>query len=92
MKSSKENITKKAKAAPKKTIGRPPQTPGESKHGKTLESEVRKTYIVNSETVDKINSVAFHTRKMVKEVVDEAFTMYLNSYEKKNGPIKLPGK
>jgi hypothetical protein len=58
----------------------------------TLPGEKRKTYIVNTELADKIDAIAFWDRLTVKEVVNNAFTDTVEKYEKKNGPIKTPGK
>ena len=52
----------------------------------------RKGYIVNMIKADKIDAIAFWDRIDIKDVVEEAFTDYINKYEKKNGEIKIPKK
>ncbi len=58
-----------------------------SKEG-TKDNETRATFIVNEEHLDKLKSIAYWDRILIKDVVAAAFEEYLNKYEKKNGAIK----
>lgn len=59
----------------------------------TLENETRATFIVNEALLDKIKSLAYWERTMIKNVVAEALSSYLDNYEKTNGTIKtIPEK
>jgi hypothetical protein len=54
----------------------------------TKENETRATFIVKEELLEKLKSVAYWDRKLIKEVVETALEEYLSRYEKKNGEIK----
>jgi predicted nucleic acid-binding protein len=75
---------------PKKT-GRPKTATKEitktSQEG-TKESETRATFIVNEEQLEKLKSIAYWDRLLIKDVVAQALEDYLTKYEKKNGAIK----
>ena len=58
----------------------------------TKPGDIRKTYIVTSDLVDKIDGIAYNDRITVKEVVNEALTSHVNKWEKKNGAVLLPKK
>jgi len=55
----------------------------------TITEEVRATFIVNSDHLEKLKAVSYWQRKKIKNIVDEAFQHYIDSYEKKNGVIQL---
>ncbi len=75
---------------PKKT-GRPNTAEKEitktSQEG-TKQSETRATFIVNEEQLEKLKSIAYWDRLLIKDVVAQALEDYLTKYEKKNGAIK----
>jgi predicted nucleic acid-binding protein len=75
---------------PKKT-GRPKTAAKEitktSQEG-TKESETRATFIVNEEQLEKLKSIAYWDRLLIKDVVAQALEDYLTKYEKKTGAIK----
>ena len=52
--------------------------------------ELRATFIVKASHVDKLKAISYWERKMIKNVLDEALTHYIELYEKDNGTIKLP--
>jgi predicted nucleic acid-binding protein len=54
----------------------------------TKESETRATFIVNEEQLEKLKSIAYWDRLLIKDVVAQALEDYLTRYEKKNGAIK----
>lgn len=64
----------------------------ERKLQKNLSKEIRVTLIINEEYVDKIKSVSFMERKLIKEIWNDAIGSYLKSYEQKNGEIPMPKK
>ena len=77
----------------RKTAGRPTRTDKDNKTAAsaekgTIPGDKRKTYIVQGELADKIEAIAHWDRVSIKQVVQEAFTDKVNSYEKQNGPIK----
>lgn len=54
----------------------------------TKEKETRATFIVNEDLLEKLKSVAYWDRALIKDVVNNAFEDYISRYEKKNGEIK----
>ena len=66
---------------------------GEGKNQKKdhkITKEIRATFIVNSDHLDKLKGISFWEKKMIKVVLDESLTQYLEQYEKDKGPIQLP--
>lgn len=57
-----------------------------------LENEInadsRTTIVTKSDQMNKLKSIAFWDRKTLKEVIEDAFIMYITNYEKQNGEIK----
>lgn len=59
----------------------------------TKENEVRATFIVNEDLLEKLKAIAYWDRKLIKEVVDVSLQDAIDKYEKKNGAIKpIPKK
>lgn len=57
------------------------------------ENEVRATFIVKEDALDKLKAIAYWDRKLIREVHTEAIGQYIAAYEKKNGPVQpIPGK
>lgn len=57
------------------------------------QDDIRATYILNRDLVEKVKAIAYWDRKDIKEVANEVFTDYISKYEKKNGEIKpIPTK
>lgn len=54
----------------------------------TKDRETRATFIVNEEQLEKLKSIAYWDRLLIKDVLAQALEEYLNGYEKKNGAIK----
>lgn len=54
----------------------------------TKEKETRATFIVNEDLLEKMKSVAYWDRVLIKDIVNSAFEDYISRYEKKNGEIK----
>ncbi|MGK7898856.1 MAG: hypothetical protein AB4372_35880 [Xenococcus sp. (in: cyanobacteria)] len=55
--------------------------------------EKRATFHINEELLEKIKAIAYWDRLTIKEIVNDAFAKYVESYEKKNGVIEsIPKK
>ncbi len=52
--------------------------------------ETRATFIVKVSHIDKLKAISYWERKMIKNILDDALTKYIDLYEKDNGPIQLP--
>ena len=76
-----EPTTPKAPKAAKKEITKTSQV------GTKLK-ETRATFIVNEDLLEKMKSVAYWDRVLIKDIVNDAFENYIARYEKKNGEIK----
>ncbi len=59
----------------------------------TKEKETRATFIVNEELLDKLKTIAYWDRVLIKDVVNTALQDIVDKYEEKNGVIKpIPNK
>jgi hypothetical protein len=59
----------------------------------TKEKETRATFIVNEDLLEKMKSLAYWDRVLIKDIVNTAFEDYIARYEKKNGEVKeMPKK
>jgi hypothetical protein len=59
----------------------------------TKEKETRATFIVNEDLLEKMKSLAYWDRMLIKDIVNNAFEDYITRYEKKKGEIKeMPKK
>lgn len=54
----------------------------------TKENETRATFIVQEDLLDKLKSLAYWERVLIKDIVNQALEDHITRYEKKNGPIK----
>jgi len=54
----------------------------------TKENEVRATFIVREDLLEKLKAIAYWDRLLIKEVVNTALQEAVDKYEKKNGEIK----
>ena len=63
-------------------------------HRKSINTikEVRVTIIINEEYIDKIKSIAFMERKLIKDVWNQAISKHIEDYERENGQILVPKK
>ncbi len=66
-------------STPKVTVERAPQT--------TFQ-ESRVTYILPNDLQEKIKSISYWERKLIKDVVKDMLLAEVESYEKSNGKIK----
>lgn len=80
----------------KPKVGRPKTQTKEitkSSQEGTKENEVRATFIVNEEILEKLKAIAYWERELIKEVVNRALEDAILRYEKKSGEIKpIPKK
>ena len=59
----------------------------------TKDKETRATFIVNEDLLEKMKSLAYWDRVLIKDIVNSAFEDYISRHEKKNGEIKeMPKK
>lgn len=59
----------------------------------TKENEIRATFIVNEQLLEKMKSIAYWDRVMIKEVINTALEEAASRYEQEHGPIKpIPKK
>jgi len=56
----------------------------------TTPTEKRATFIVSNEQLDAIKAISFWERRMLKDVLKDALSSYIENYEKENGEIKYP--
>jgi hypothetical protein len=54
----------------------------------TKENETRATFIVNEALLEKLKSIAYWDRVLIKDVVNMAMLEAVERYEKKNGQLK----
>lgn len=52
--------------------------------------ETKATFVVRNDHLDKLKAIAFFERKMIKDVLCDALSNYIDGYEKVNGTITLP--
>ena len=79
----------------KRKAGRPQtatRIPTKSTQEGLNEDEDRATFIVNMDLLDKMKAIAYWQRLRIKDVVNEAFSQYIERYETENGPIPMPKK
>lgn len=50
----------------------------------TKENETRATFIINEDILDKLKAIAYWDRLLIKEVINEALSNYIDKYEKAN--------
>lgn len=91
-----DQATRKAENIKVKTRGRPItqfKTVTKSSQEGTKEGEIRATFIVKEDILEKLKAVAYWDRLLIKDVVNTALEDAINRYEKKNGLIKpIPNK
>lgn len=56
----------------------------------TSVKEIRATFIVKASLIDQLKAISYWERKLIKTVIDEALTNYVDLYEKNNGSVQLP--
>ena len=68
-----------------RNVGRPRKGKSGSKT-----SEVRATFIVDPEVVRKLKYISLVESNLLKDVISEALTSFIDSWESENGKIRLP--
>lgn len=69
----------------RQNVGRPRKGDASSKT-----NEVRATFIVNPEVVRKLKYISLVESNLLKDVISEALSSFIESWESKNGKIRLP--
>jgi hypothetical protein len=90
-------MKKSNEQARSKAVGRPNREDKDNKTAPSTErgtkpGEMRKTYVITTDLVKKIEAISFWDSKSLKEVINEALTIYVRGWEKKHGPVKMPGQ
>lgn len=80
-----EEMRDNLEAKRRRNVGRPRK--GES-GSKT--NEVRATFIVDPEVVRKLKYISLAEGNLLKDVIGEALSAYIESWETENGRIRLP--
>ena len=57
---------------------------------KESHEETRSTFVIRCDHLDKLRAVSYLERKMIKNVLEEALSLYLEKYESENGEVILP--
>ena len=59
----------------------------------TKENETRATFIVNEDLLDKVKAIAYWERELIKDTINRALQIAVDSYIKKNKVLKtIPKK
>lgn len=82
-----EEMRANLEATRRRNVGRPRK--GES-GSKT--NEVRATFIVDPELIRKVKYISLVESALLKDVISEALTSYIEAWESENGKIRLPKK
>lgn len=70
-----------------RNVGRPKKGTTASK-----KEETRVTFIVDPELIRKLKYISLVESSLLKDIISEALTGYINEWEEENGKIKLPKK
>ena len=80
----------------KRRVGRPKdktkRTPTKTSQEGTKNNETRATFIVNEKDLEKLKAIARMEHFLIKEVIGEAFTRFIDAYEKKYGEVVVKPK
>lgn len=58
----------------------------------TKDKETRATFIVQEDLLEKMKSLAYWDRVLIKDIINQALEEHIARYEKKNGEIKAMPK
>lgn len=81
--------------APVKKAGRPKTSTKKintSSEEGTKEGEIRATFIIKVEEVDKIKAIAFNEGVLIKDIIGEFLRAGIERYEKSRGVVKIKPK
>ena len=88
LQSTKPDKTTKEEGSEKQAkVGRPKTSTKEVKKTSeigTKEGEIRATFIVLEDKLEKIKALAYWEREQIKDTVNKAFSELINRYEKKH--------
>ena len=59
---------------------------------KVLHKETKSTFVIRCDHLDKLRAISYMERKMIKNVLEDALSVYIEKYEKENGEMILPKK
>jgi len=59
---------------------------------KQAQRETKATFVVRYDQLDKLKAISYMERKMIKNVLEEALSLYIQKYEREGGEILLPKK
>lgn len=68
-------------------VGRPRKGSATAK-----KEETRATFIVDPELIRKLKYISLVESSLLKDIISEALTSYINEWEAENGKIRLPKK
>lgn len=71
-----------------KNVGRPRKRP--SMEDGTKQGETRATFIVNKELLRKVKYISVMETTLLKDIIGEAISAYVEQWENENGTINLP--
>lgn len=60
------------------------------KNKKDSTQETKSTFVIRCDQLDQLRAISYMERKMIKNVLEEALSLYIEKYEKENGNIVLP--
>jgi hypothetical protein len=85
-----ENTTLKQDIQPHKVVAKK----SGRRRDEPTEGDIRRTYLVNKDLSEKIESISYWERSSIKDIVNEAFNMLITKYEKSKGEVepKPPSK
>lgn len=82
-----EDMKESLEAKRYRNVGRPKKGTASSK-----KEETRATFIVNPELIRKLKYISLVESSLLKDVIAEALTGYIEEWENENGKIRLPKK
>ncbi len=63
-----------------------------SEKNRQVKKETKATFIILSDQLDKLRAISYMERKMIKNVLRDALSLYIDKYEKENSSVPLPKK
>lgn len=82
-----EDMKESLEAKRYRNVGRPKKGTSSSK-----KEETRATFIVDPELIRKLKYISLVESSLLKDVISEALTGYIEAWETENGKIRLPKK
>jgi len=65
------------------------KTRNELEEKKQQIQETKATFVVRYDQLDKLKAISYMERKMIKNVLEEALSLYIQKYERETGEIVL---